>query len=107
MTRESETQAEDEQSFLTRQLQLMQQGAPSLRQDSSPMRSPAGVQKTGERRSSGSPGVQGQLGSPKKVIERFILYRPEILGGVELGKLFLESCGSILLCLLHFIQVSG
>lgn len=67
VTRESETQAEDEQSFLTKQLQLMQQGSPSLRQDSSPMRTPAGVQKTGDRRSSGSPGVQGQLGSPKKI----------------------------------------
>jgi hypothetical protein len=65
-------QAEDEQSFLTRQLQLMQQGAPSLRQDSSPMRAPAGVQKTGDRRSSGSPGVQGQLGSPKKVVNHFL-----------------------------------
>ena len=72
MTRESEMQAEDEQSFLTRQLQLMQQGAPSLRQDSSPMRTPAGVQKTGDRRSSGSPGVQGQLGSPKKVVYNFL-----------------------------------
>jgi len=61
-------QAEDEQSFLTRQLQLMQQGGPSLRQDSSPMRTPAGVQKTGDRRSGCSPGVQGQLGSPKKVV---------------------------------------
>jgi hypothetical protein len=49
----------------------MQQGAPSLRQDSSPMRTPAGVQKTGDRRSSGSPGVQGQLGSPKKVMKIF------------------------------------
>jgi len=67
VTRESEMQAEDEQSFLTRQLQLMQQGAPSLRQDSCPMRTPAGVQKTGDRRSGCSPGVQGQLGSPKKI----------------------------------------
>ena len=65
-------QAEDEQSFLTRQLQLMQQGAPSLRQDSSPMRTPAGVQKTGDRRSSCSPGVQGQLGSPKKVVNNLL-----------------------------------
>jgi len=65
-------QAEDEQSFLTRQLQLMQQGAPSLRQDSSPMRSPAGVQKTGDRRSGCSPSVQGQLGSPKKVVNNFL-----------------------------------
>ncbi|XP_069678594.1 cytoplasmic dynein 1 light intermediate chain 2 isoform X3 [Periplaneta americana] len=67
VTRESETQAEDEQSFLTRQLQLLQQGAPSLRQDSSPMRTPAGVQKTVDRPTRGSPGVQGQLGSPKKI----------------------------------------
>ena len=66
VTRESETQAEDEQSFLARQLQLLQQGTPNSRQES-PLRTPAGVQKTGDRRTSGSPGVQGPLGSPKKV----------------------------------------
>ncbi|XP_067001575.1 cytoplasmic dynein 1 light intermediate chain 2 isoform X2 [Anabrus simplex] len=63
VTRESETQAEDEQSFLGKQLQLLQQGTPTSRQES-PLRTPVGVQKTGDRRSSGSPGVQG---SPKKM----------------------------------------
>nr|CAD7596407.1 unnamed protein product [Timema genevievae] len=67
VTRESETQAEDEQAFLTRQLQLLQQGTPSNLRQESPMRSPAGVQKTADRRQSGSPGVQGQLSSPKKI----------------------------------------
>nr|CAD7255984.1 unnamed protein product [Timema shepardi] len=67
VTRESETQAEDEQAFLTRQLQLLQQGTPSNMRQESPMRSPAGVQKTADRRQSGSPGVQGQLSSPKKI----------------------------------------
>jgi len=83
-------QAEDEQSFLTRQLQLMQQGAPSLRQDSSPMRTPAGVQKTGERRSVCSPGVQGQLGSPKKVLNNF--FRAAFAVAF---KLWPFSCGNI------------
>ncbi|PSN57789.1 Cytoplasmic dynein 1 light intermediate chain 2 [Blattella germanica] len=69
VTRESETQAEDEQSFLTRQLQLLQQGAPNMRQES-PLRTPAGVPKAGDhpRRSSGAPGVQGQLSPAKKDI---------------------------------------
>lgn len=70
MTRESEIHAEDEQQFLVRQLQLLQQGnvpntALGVARQESPMRSPAGVQKTGDRRSTGSPGVQG---SPKKVL---------------------------------------
>ncbi|XP_063239700.1 cytoplasmic dynein 1 light intermediate chain 2 [Bacillus rossius redtenbacheri] len=67
VARETEVQAEDEQAFLGRQLQLLQQGPPSGARQDSPMRSPAGVQKTPDRRATGSPGVQGQLGSPKKI----------------------------------------
>jgi hypothetical protein len=83
-------QAEDEQSFLTKQLQLMQQGAPTLRQDSSPMRAPPGVQKTGDRRSGCSPGVQGQLGSPKKVVNSFLK-----AVSAAAFKLWPFSCGNV------------
>ncbi|XP_075212905.1 dynein light intermediate chain [Lycorma delicatula] len=65
VARETEIQAEEEQAFLGKQLALLQ-GSPPLRQES-PMRSPAGVQKTGDRRIQGSPSVQTQLGSPKKI----------------------------------------
>ncbi|KAJ8866124.1 hypothetical protein PR048_033648 [Dryococelus australis] len=67
VTRETEVQAEDEQAFLMRQIQILQQGPPTNVRQDSPMRSPAGVQKTADRRATGSPGVQGQLSSPKKV----------------------------------------
>ncbi|KAK7789725.1 hypothetical protein R5R35_007293 [Gryllus longicercus] len=77
VTRESETQAEDEQAFLAKQQTNLQQGSPNMRQES-PMRSPAGVQKTGEhRRSSGAPGVQG---SPNKKIDGS---KPGVAGGGE------------------------
>lgn len=67
MARETEIEAEDEQAFLARMLTLLQQGSsPNLRTES-PMRSPAGVQKTGDRRVQGSPSVQTLLSSPKKV----------------------------------------
>jgi hypothetical protein len=59
------------------------------------MRTPPGVQKTGDRRSSGSPGVQGQLGSPKKVMNGF--FSPGDSWWGEWGKLVLERCGSTLL----------
>ncbi|KAJ9574697.1 hypothetical protein L9F63_008132, partial [Diploptera punctata] len=75
VTRESETQAEDEQSFLGRQLQLLQQGAPNLRQES-PLRTP-GDPKV--RRSSGSPSMPGQISSPSKKIEN----KPGVPGGGE------------------------
>ena len=60
-SRDLEVIAEDEQAFLTRQLQFLQQGAP-------PAVAAGGVnpsvQKTPDRKAVGSPGVQG---SPKKV----------------------------------------
>ncbi|XP_046398402.1 cytoplasmic dynein 1 light intermediate chain 2 isoform X1 [Ischnura elegans] len=99
VTRETEVQADEEQAFLNRQLQLLNQGGgvggpigtgsvgsmgsvvgnaggSLLKADGGgvaggaggQLRSPAGVQKTGDRRvSSGTPGVQSQLGSPKKI----------------------------------------
>lgn len=67
VTRDTEIQAEDEQGFLAKQLALLQQGGSPIIRTESPMRSPAGVQKTGDRRVQGSPSVQSQLGSPKKV----------------------------------------
>ncbi|KAG8337678.1 Cytoplasmic dynein 1 light intermediate chain 1 [Homalodisca vitripennis] len=67
VTRDSEIQAEDEQSFLAKQLALLQQGGAPIVRTESPMRTPAGVQKTGDRRVQGSPSVQSQLGSPKKM----------------------------------------
>jgi hypothetical protein len=58
------------------------------------MRTPAGVQKTGDRRTSGSPGVQGQLGSPKKVRNSFLSTEKFFLvGGVT--ELF---CRELLIC---------
>lgn len=67
VARETEIEAEDEQAFLARMLTLLQQGSsPNLRTES-PMRSPAGVQKTGDRRVQGSPSVQTLLSSPKKM----------------------------------------
>ncbi|KAG8223260.1 hypothetical protein J437_LFUL001537 [Ladona fulva] len=98
VARETEIQADEEQAFLNRQLQLLNQGGGGtgaigvgnvgvggavgsaggslLKADvggvaggpGGQLRSPAGVQKTGDRRvAGGSPGVQSQLGSPKKI----------------------------------------
>ncbi|XP_054283012.1 cytoplasmic dynein 1 light intermediate chain 2 isoform X2 [Macrosteles quadrilineatus] len=50
VTRDQEVQAEDEQSFLAKQLALLQQGGAPTSRTESPLRTPAGVQKTGERR---------------------------------------------------------
>lgn len=66
-TREVETQAEDEQAFLARQQQLLQAGIPAGARQEPQMRTPTTVPKVGDRRSVGTPGVQAQLGSPKKV----------------------------------------
>ena len=68
--RDIEVTAEDEQQFLLRQQQYLQQGnppnvGPSL--SGSPL--PQSIQKTPDRKSVGSPGVQG---SPRKVC--FLLY---------------------------------
>ncbi|RZF33181.1 hypothetical protein LSTR_LSTR004867 [Laodelphax striatellus] len=74
VTRESEIQAEEEQSFLSKQLALLQQGAPPMRPESQ-MRSPAGVQKTGDRRIQGSPSMDptkpGAAGSGEGVLANF------------------------------------
>ncbi|XP_023234140.1 cytoplasmic dynein 1 light intermediate chain 2-like isoform X1 [Centruroides sculpturatus] len=65
MQRESEVTSEDDQLFLSKQQSLLvQQVPPTGRPQESPIRSPAGVQKTADRRLSGSPGVQA---SPKKM----------------------------------------
>lgn len=53
--REMELQAEDEQSFLSRQLNQLQAGRPDA------MRVSPGVQKTPDRRVAGSPGIQANL----------------------------------------------
>lgn len=50
-----ELQAEDEQSFLSRQLNQLQAGRPDA------MRVSPGVQKTPDRRVAGSPGIQANL----------------------------------------------
>jgi hypothetical protein len=72
VTRDQEVQAEDEQGFLAKQLALLQQGGAPTSRTESPLRTPAGVQKTGERRVQGSPSVQG---SPKKVfIFLFVIF---------------------------------
>jgi Dynein light intermediate chain (DLIC) len=68
VTRESEIHADDEQQFLVKQQQLLQQGGtPStphgMTRQESPMRTPTSS-KTSDRRTSTTPGVQG---SPKKV----------------------------------------
>ncbi|XP_039280055.1 cytoplasmic dynein 1 light intermediate chain 2 isoform X2 [Nilaparvata lugens] len=75
VTRESEIQAEEEQSFLSKQQALLQQGAPPMSRQESPMRSPAGVQKTGDRRMQGSPSMDptkpGAAGSGEGVLANF------------------------------------
>ena len=68
--RDIEVTAEDEQQFLLRQQQYLQQGnppnvGPSL--SGSPL--PQSIQKTPDRKSVGSPGVQG---SPRKVCFYYI-----------------------------------
>ncbi|KAK7573861.1 hypothetical protein V9T40_011052 [Parthenolecanium corni] len=68
VVREVEITAEDEQTFLQRQYELLQGanntgGLPKL--DIS--RSSPGVQKTGDRRLSNSPSIQTQLSSAKKI----------------------------------------
>lgn len=60
--REIEVQTEEEQAFLTRQLQLLQQGQTPTRGES-PMRSQSSAGKTTPR----TPGSAGAQGSPKKV----------------------------------------
>ena len=63
--RDLEVVAEDEQQFLLRQQQYLQQGAPPPSVSSSALGGmPSSVQKTPDRKTVGSPGVQG---SPKKV----------------------------------------
>ncbi len=62
--REIEVTAEDEQQFLLRQQQYLQQGAPPPGPTLAGSSLPPGIQKTPDRKSVGSPGVQG---SPKKV----------------------------------------
>ncbi|KAI5705308.1 hypothetical protein M8J75_013731 [Diaphorina citri] len=75
ISREQDTLVEDEQSFLARQLALLQQNPaanPTTRQDNSlpQIRTPVGVQKTGDRRLSNSPAMQGGgANSPKKMID--------------------------------------
>lgn len=70
MIREVEVHAEDEQTFLQRQYELLQGtngpgGLPKM--DTSQLRSSPGVQKTGDRRLSSSPSIQTPLSSTKKV----------------------------------------
>lgn len=70
VVREVEVHAEDEQTFLQKQYELLQgtnnnSGLPKL--DSSQLRSSPGVQKTGDRRLSNSPSIQSPLGAAKKV----------------------------------------
>lgn len=60
--REIEVQTEEEQAFLTRQLQLLQAGQTPTRGES-PMRSQSSAGKTTPR----TPGSAGAQGSPKKV----------------------------------------
>ncbi|KAK3932583.1 Cytoplasmic dynein 1 light intermediate chain 2 [Frankliniella fusca] len=67
ITREVEVQAEDEQAFLTRQQQSLQANVPAGVRQESPMRPPAVAKALGDRRSVGTPSVQAQLGSPKKI----------------------------------------
>lgn len=65
--RDIEVTAEDEQGFLLRQQQYLQQGAPAPGPTiaSAPL-PPSSIQKTPDRKSVGSPGVQG---SPRKTTE--------------------------------------
>lgn len=104
-----ETQAEDDQAFLTRQQQLLQAGVPAGVRQESPMRAPApSVHKPMDRRSVGTPGVQAQLGSPKKVTHAPDIFAPLhfhliyclVLGSPPL-KLLVCRCGSI--CAIVFI----
>ena len=67
-SRDLEVVAEDEQQFLLRQQQYLQQGAPPA---SGAGLLPPAVQKAPDRKSMGSPGVQG---SPKKVSKRLVVY---------------------------------
>lgn len=69
LQREAEIVADDDQSFLGRLQSLINQQVPAtvgrpVSSQETPMRAPAGVQKTAERRISGSPGMQA---SPKKI----------------------------------------
>ena len=72
--RDLEVMAEDEQQFLLRQQQYLQQGAPAGSMGPGGAGGgggglmPATVQKAPDRKSIGSPGVQG---SPKKVRGNF------------------------------------
>nr|XP_018909401.1 PREDICTED: cytoplasmic dynein 1 light intermediate chain 2 isoform X1 [Bemisia tabaci] len=74
VTRAVEIQAENEQDFLNKLLQQLQQGnlpvqTAGLRGEPTSLRSPVGVQLSSDRRLSGSPSLQTQLnlGSPKKI----------------------------------------
>lgn len=61
--RDVEVTAEDEQQFLVRQQQYLQQGAPPTGPTIAGASLPPSIQKTPDRKSVGSPGVQG---SPRK-----------------------------------------
>lgn len=68
LQREPEVISEDDQVFLCKQQNLLNQQVPAAAgrpvAQESPIRTPAGVQKTADRRLSGSPGVQA---SPKRI----------------------------------------
>merc|ERR1719291_316539 len=64
--RDIEVTAEDEQGFLLRQQQYLQQGAPAPGPTIASAPLPPSIQKTPDRKSVGSPGVQG---SPRKTTE--------------------------------------
>merc|ERR1711874_122498 len=61
-----EVTAEDEQGFLLRQQQYLQQGAPPAGPTIANASLPPSIQKTPDRKSVGSPGVQG---SPRKTTD--------------------------------------
>ncbi len=79
--RDLEVMAEDEQQFLLRQQQYLQQGAPAGSMGPGGAGGgggglmPATVQKAPDRKSIGSPGVQG---SPKKVNENSGIYNLDL-----------------------------
>ena len=63
--RDVEVSAEDEQQFLLRQQQYLQQGVTAPTPANAGSSLPPSIQKTPDRKSVGSPGVQG---SPRKVL---------------------------------------
>ncbi|XP_015918347.1 cytoplasmic dynein 1 light intermediate chain 2 [Parasteatoda tepidariorum] len=70
LQKEVEVAAEEDEAFLCRLQNLLNQqvpsniGRPAVGNQETPIRAPAGIQKTADRRLSGSPGVQA---SPKKI----------------------------------------